>query len=84
MSDPTKLETTLDDPRDPAVICRERGWIAGTKLVGDEGFGPEVILITAVGEQSILARTLTRRGEGPDWAREALWCLSCRDWQVQP
>lgn len=69
-------DTTLGDTRAAAVICRERGWGPGTRLVGDEGRGPHVIEITAVGEEQILAKNLTMQtGEG-------LRDLSCRDWIV--
>jgi hypothetical protein len=72
--------TTKGDRRPPADVCRAHGWKAGTRLVGDEGRGPEVIQITAVGEWSILAKTVTVGGEVPSWARESTWTLECRDW----
>lgn len=76
-------KTTLNDPREPAEICRERGWVLGTRLVGDEGYGPTVIEITAVGERSILAKTVRHNGQ-PSIAGEGNWCLWCRDWHVVP
>lgn len=69
--------TTLNDPRDAAAICRARGWGAGTRLVGDEGCGPTVIEITAVGERLVLAREVTHKR----YSRETTWCLDCRDWR---
>lgn len=84
---PTRAEsatskTTLYDRRPVAVICRERGWTAGTRIVGDEGYGPTVLQITAVGEKSILAKVVTHGGVVPEWAgREGEWCLSMRDWR---
>lgn len=75
---------TLRDPRPAADICRAHGWGAGTYLVGDEGRGPEVIEIAAVGERYILAKTITVNGEGVDWAPESLWSLTCRDWVTVP
>ena len=74
--------TTLRDARPPAVLCRERGWTVGTRLVGDEGQGPTVIEITAVGERRILAKTITHAGKVPWWAgSEGVWALDCRDWR---
>lgn len=74
--------TTLGDTRGPAVICRERGWSPGTRLVGDEGYGPTVIEITAIGECLILAKTLTHDGKIPGHAgAEYTWCLDGRDWK---
>ena len=75
--------TTLNDFRKPAEICRERGWCVGTVLVGDEGYGPTVIEIMAIGNQEILAKTLSHSHE-PSRESEAMWTLSCRDWQVVP
>lgn len=59
--------------------CRENGWGAGTLLVGDEGHGPTVILITAVGERNVLARAISENGK-PVERMEASWTLSCREW----
>ena len=65
-----------------AETCRLNGWSAGTVLVGDEGFGPEKIRITALGEESILARTIeTVKGEAVERS-EGLWTLSLREWSV--
>ncbi len=63
-----------------ARICRKRGWEVGTRLVGDEGYGPTVIEITALGRENMLAVALSHKGE-PQPAREALWTLGSRDWQ---
>ena len=73
--------TTLHCGKPEAEICRERGWIAGTRLVGDEGWGPTVIEITAVGEELVLAKTITHNGKPPEWRGETTWTLDCRDWQ---
>jgi hypothetical protein len=73
--------STKNDFRWPATICRERGWVVGTQLVGDEGNGPTVIQITAIGEQSILARALSESGKRVRYPREGVWDLSWRDWQ---
>lgn len=71
--------TTLHDRRPPAEICRERGWTVGTRIVGDEGHGPTVLVITAIGEHRILARTISQKGR-PVTVTETTWALDCRDW----
>jgi hypothetical protein len=55
--------------------CRLNGWGVGTILEGDEGRGPERIVITAIGEDSILAKRIG----GLDGDRS--WVLWCRDWK---
>lgn len=77
------MGATLNDMREPADICRENGWSNGTRLVGDEGYGPTVIEITAVGERSILAKTVSHNGQTSS-VGECLWSLWCRDWHVVP
>ena len=59
-----------------ADLCREMGWSQGQRLIGDEGYGPTTIQITAVGENRILARAIHPRPRN-----ENTWTLSCRDWQ---
>jgi hypothetical protein len=63
-----------------AGICRANGWGPGTRLVGDEGYGPTVIQITAVGDEVILARAISHNGARIT-EREATWTLACRDWK---
>jgi len=59
-----------------AETCRLNGWGVGTVLVGDEGYGPTTIRITAIGDEAILARrTLPGRCE-------STWTLTCREWEV--
>ena len=60
-----------------ADACRRLGWGVGTRIVGDEGYGPAVWRITAVGETSILKVT-----EGAQSSFEGLATLGCRDWQL--
>lgn len=60
-----------------AETCRLNGWSVGTRIVGDEGFGPTVIEITAIGEQLILAKRVDGRGVG-----EETWTLQCREWEL--
>jgi hypothetical protein len=63
-----------------AALCRKYGWKRGTKLVGDEGYGPTVIQITAVGDDSILAKILSHNGHPSD-EREGSWTLHNRNWR---
>lgn len=73
--------STLGDRRPPAVIAREHGWTVGTRLVGDEGQGPTVVRVTAIGEHQILAVAESHNGR-PVTGYETTWGLCCRDWQV--
>lgn len=73
---------TKDSRLPAAEICRRNDWRAGTKLVGDEGYGPTVIEITAVGIQEILARQLSHNGVDEPCPGETLWGLENRDWKV--
>jgi len=63
-----------------ADLCRKREWPPGTRLIGDEGFGPTVIEITAVGETNVLAKKISHGGVA-DVDDEALWTLKYRDWK---
>ena len=63
-----------------AEKCRSNGWGPGTRLVGDEGHGPTVIEITAVGREGILAGCISQAGEPSDF-RESSWALDYRDWK---
>lgn len=65
----------------PADTCRANGWTVGTRLVGDEGYGPTVIEITAIGEERILARQVSHDGK-PDVTYEGTWVLDRREWTV--
>ena len=67
-----------------AEMCRIFGWGPGTRLQGDEGYGMTVIEITAVGEEKILAKTLSHDGV-PSTRGESSWTLKCREWvEVKP
>ena len=65
-----------------ADICRENGWVAGTRLVGDEGYGPTVIEITAIGERAILAKAISFSGVKAKYDTEFTWSLNYRDWKL--
>ena len=79
----SKKLSTLNDCRPSPVLCSERGWKAGTRLIGDEGYGPTIIELTAIGEGTILAKTISHNGV-PSSASEHCWTLSCRDWHEVP
>ena len=64
-----------------AQKCRVNGWKAGTRLIGDEGYGETVIEITAVGESNILARQISHDGETSQRS-EAMWTLTHREWRA--
>lgn len=64
-----------------AKLCKERGWGPGTLLIGDEGYGPTVIRITAVGEQEILAVIVSHNDEYYFDAAERQWTLLLREWK---
>lgn len=63
-------------------ICLEMGWAPGDKLVGDEGYGPTVIHITALGVSTLLAVVVSRNGKPERGQTETIWTLSARDWTV--
>ena len=63
-----------------AEKCRANGWGVGTRLIGDEGYGPTVIEITAIGETHILARAISYNGKAANRG-ESHWTLSARDWE---
>lgn len=64
-----------------AAIAQRNGWGVGTLLVGDEGYGPTVIRITAIGETQLLAVAVTHNGMPPRICHEGVWTLEYRDWQ---
>ena len=63
-----------------AEQCRRNGWTPGTRLIGDEGYGADVIEITAIGERTILAKKMLHDGK-PDEEPETCWTLECRKWR---
>jgi hypothetical protein len=62
--------------------CRKRGFKVGNYLSADEGFGETVILLTAIGERSILAREISHKGKPVPYSDDVSWTLSCRDWNL--
>ena len=68
-----------------AERCRTKGWQAGTRLVGDEGHGPTIIRLTAIGKHDILAVAESHNGVPARYESERTWTLLMRDWkEVKP
>jgi len=63
-------------------ILNSLGGKLGSKLIGDEGFGPEIIVITAIGEENVLARRLTDTNGNLVNVPESFWTLHYRDWKL--
>jgi hypothetical protein len=76
--------TTKSSDLSAAELCRQNGWGPGTRLVGDEGYGPTVIEITAVGRDHILALPISDNGKPCYRPYENAWVLDCRDWKEVP
>lgn len=73
-----------------AKLCREMGWDKGTLLIGRESgdgwWNEDVIGITAVGMDGVLAISIGHRNsKNPEWdakaSYESAWTLMCRDWK---
>lgn len=71
----------------PAKYLRDRGWGVGSVLRGEPIFheGREIerarhVVITAVGEERVLARTKIL-GENA-WSRETVYTFDCRGWSL--
>lgn len=77
---PRKPVKTRNSSLSDAELCRRNGWRRGTLLKGSEGYGMSVIVITAVGESSILAK-LVKHGRKPTPNEcEMSWTLHARNW----
>lgn len=70
----------------PADLCAVNGWKVGDRLVGDEGYGPTVIEITAIGWFEILAMQISHTDTSGETLhleyREGSWCLEDREWEL--
>lgn len=75
------MASTRHEHRNAAEICREHGWTVGTRLVGDAGYGPTIIQITALGDQVMLARIISHGCVTVGHHDAQAWTLSLRDWQ---
>ncbi len=80
MLGPLAIGERMDELVSDADLCRKRGWPPGTRLIGDEGRGPSIIEITAVGERAILAKLISHNGT-PQTQYETTWTLRYRDWK---
>ncbi len=72
---------TLNSKNSDAEICRANGWGSGTRLIGTEGEGEDwertdLMEITAVGEELLLARAVYGDNTG-----EGIWTLKMREWR---
>lgn len=65
-----------------ADLCRHNGWKVGDLLEGDEGQGPTVIRLTALGETQVLARVVSHQGEPERESPERSWGLTNRPWKL--
>lgn len=63
-----------------ADLCRASGWTAGTRLSGNEGHWVAVIELTAIGEEVVLAKTVSLNGKPAPDPDEACWSLMEREW----
>lgn len=63
-----------------AETCRLNGWGPGTMIRGNECGEWTTLLITAVGENAILARGVRHGGKRVAWP-EASWTLAYREWR---
>lgn len=73
---------TLDAMISDADLCRLNGWVPGIFLVGDEGYGPTVIELTAIGKEHILARCISHQARVCSHNDEHSWTLKNREWKV--
>lgn len=61
-----------------ADFCREMGWQAGQIVTGsDDGYGEVTVRITAIGDESVLGRTVHK---SKPQSGENLWSFHYRDW----
>lgn len=63
-----------------AEYCRRNGFDVGTRLVGNEGHGPTIIEITAIGKEMVLAKTISHNGVLDPNESEGSWVFWCREW----
>ena len=71
------ISRTKDCGLTDAEICRRNGWTVGTRLKGAECGKVDVLTITAVGLDSVLAVW-----EDADGDYESLTSLTCRNWKM--
>jgi hypothetical protein len=74
------VETLNNYALTDAEMCRANGWEPGVILEGSEGYGRTRIMITAVGEDAILAKAISHDGDPVD-RHEGVWTLRHREWR---
>lgn len=81
-SSSTLTASTIELSRtmNPADVARAKGWTEGTRIVGDEGYGPTVIEITEVTRSRLFAKRISHNGTPVTERRDNSWVLYCRDW----
>ena len=72
---------TKDSLQSDANLCHINQWVVGDRLIGDEGHGPTVIQITAIGEQSVLFKMVSHNSVPAGNHRDSVWTLTCRSWK---
>lgn len=70
----------LSRTMNPADVARAKGWTEGTRIVGDEGYGPTVIEITEVTRSRLFAKRISHNGVPVPERGDNSWVLRCRDW----
>lgn len=63
-----------------AQICRDRGWAVDDILEGTNEHFTERMRITAIGEQFVLGKTMSRDGQ-PIEGLEGSWDFNLRNWR---
>lgn len=71
----------MEKGKNDRETCELNGFVVGDVIEGDEGYGPSRILITAIGQESLLARCLSHPGKPVCGHGESLWTLSYREWK---
>lgn len=61
-------------------LCKANGWGPGTRLIGDQGYGPTTIELTYISPQIVVAITHAVAGKHLPVPRERTWSLQSRNW----
>lgn len=72
------MTSTRHDHRKAA---EKHDWTVGTRLVGDAGYGPTIIQISALCDKVMLARIISHGCRTVGYHDAQAWTLSLRDWQ---
>jgi len=75
------MASTRYDHRHAADICHDYGLNVGTFRVGDAGYGPTVIQISALGAKVMLAKIISQSNLPIGYHDAQPWSLLLRDWQ---